>query len=284
MFETVINPHDKYTRELRKGKGWSEPNMENIKRLMNRVTRTVPEFSFKARTHGELPTMCEAKVCYSGDRMVGLATYKFGRISRYFQVMNQDAVDLLRAQLETYGTLISQHAITTEAQEIPNQANILYNMENEVFGENDYLAEVMKKVPLSFEAAQDALIAKGTASVLLRHEDAMALIKQVADDYDLRNLTVSFFKDMGEGHTGRATKTVGVSLPTKMGMAINETTSLKHVVLHELAHVIEHWTHGDSGHGPIFQATYQELLNRYHDGVQLQDINSEEAQWARKEF
>ena len=284
MFSTIINPHDKYTRELRKGQGWSEPNMENIRRLMHRVTKTVPEFSFKAKTHGSLPTMSEAKICYSGERMVGLAIYRFGTIVRYFQVMNQDAVDLLRAQFESYGTLASQHVITEEAQEIPNQANILYEMENEVFGENDYLAEVMKKVTLSFSDAQDALTAKGTASKLLRHEDAMALIQQVADDYDLRNLTVSFFQDMGEGHMGRATKTVGSSLPTKMGMAINETTSLKHVVLHELAHVIEHWTHGDSGHGPIFQATYQELLNRYHDGVQLKDINSEEAQRSRKDL
>lgn len=260
---TVINKDVDFVRKQKSGTGWEEIGgyEDKIKSLLSRYSIHSSE-NMRIHIPG-FAGMQEMSICkMSANGIINLVSImSYGSFLRAFRVADENIADELIAQFSKYGCLEMEKDQIEDIIEKSDDASLLYVEENSVFGENQYLSTVQKISSLSLEEARKSV--EGTPSVLFSSQDTLNLVKTVCDDFDLKNITVTVRQLEVMGQAVRNTL-LCMSLPRKYEVRIGADVNLCHVVLHEMAHVIEAWTHGHTGHGKRFIRIYNELLAKYH--------------------
>lgn len=263
-----INKSNDFVRPQRKGDGWIElgGDLQKSKAFFSKLPSGDRVTSFKYNSHSYSKSMHPATLLeYTrGNKIVALAIIVNGAPQRVFRIANNEAAELLKAELVEYGTLKDQYDDALLAAEDMSTADKLYSRENELFNEAKYFRSMLTKSTLSLNEARKDL--KNSKIELLSKAETVSLIQIICDEYSIQNLEISIGGLIECDAHGMATMVnFPLScLPTKLQISIRGDSNTKHIVLHEMAHIIEYWQHGQSGHGGVFQKYYNELLKKHH--------------------
>lgn len=142
-------------------------------------------------------------------------------------------------------------------------ANELYRWEADYFKEARYSMNYLAQlIPVSVSEAR-----RRTTDNLLDFAETIAFVQQICDDYRLFNVDVKRFSFGSH----RVADCLGLARLSNRRLNDRGATvvvefcqiTFKHIIAHEMAHIINYVQDGVSGHGNRFRRVYEELLRRY---------------------
>lgn len=273
MSSVIINPNADYSPALPKTNQYKEMNGRPAQSFLNTATwakagavnllrnRIVSE---DGMTNSEAFFNVPVYVGSVNGNVVGLVIGQIKEPLRLFAVANQAAFDSLFAELtKNHGFLESQIQAVGNVL-TNNNADGLYAWEGKFFGESKHLKKVWRTAGIS--TVKQKQVVTGTNAEVLTKGEVQRLVKEVAKKYNIYNLELQFGPFDGRILGYAKPNDDGVlpySLPLGAILWLNDAIIYKHVVLHELAHVMELMEHGLSGHGAGFRANFRKLIKEY---------------------
>lgn len=266
----MINPKPNYKPVAFTGPGYYEINGKMVQQMMQQAQwvkadsldllrdRVVSETGSHDTT---FPVMVYKGI--AGGDTIGLLYGTQNQPLRMFGTDDDDAANSLLAELkENHGFLNQQMDVVGDILS-NNNARALYAWEHDFFGEPD--PTKLARISAVSTTKAKSLMA-GTRSELIDTGEAIELAKAIAKKYDIANVELDF--GTFDGHIyGRCKPSEDTVVPYTMPVGLNiflaKGVLVKHTVVHEMAHGIEMFGSGLSGHGKNFRKIYKLLLKQF---------------------
>lgn len=195
---------------------------------------------------------------------IGLAVYldTGDHVSTYAFNTEQGKIDCIEMLKQCHGRNYDEFE-TVKRYHQKVEAVDLYSWEQEnLNGTMRNMYEVVN-IPSVVKGRHKKVYENNRATPLTRGE-AVELVKRIAKDYNLYNITLTFMSFNGRqlGFAQRVGHSI-IERVTEATVSLCDDLLLDTTLIHEMAHVVDFYRDGESGHGDRFRENYEDMLNRY---------------------